>query len=182
MDLDLLTPDDFQKGFGYLWNILLDDEASQICGVVMLENLENFSLMKASKFNKSQEKKGQDDQYHFLQNCLPLRFKGVHMVHQPWWVTMFINIAKPFMSAKLRSRVRSSILLFVYLDSSACSSINICLSSEQFYHHGKDFEGMEKDFNVKDLPVEVGGEKEFDFHSTFATEVLWRERKFVDVV
>ena len=105
MDLDRIAPEDLRKGFGYLWSIFMEDEASQICGVVLMQNVENFSPSKASKFNKGQDKKEQGDQYHFLQNCLPLRFKGVHIVHQPWWATMFINIAKPFMSAKLRSRV-----------------------------------------------------------------------------
>ena len=109
MDLDRLTFPEFQKGFGYLWNIFLEDEACQICGGVMLENLKGFSLMKATKFNKTQE--NQADQYHFLQNCMPLRLKGIHLIHQPWWATMFISIAKPFMSAKLRSRVRHYLLV-----------------------------------------------------------------------
>jgi len=113
MDLDRLSPEDLQNGFGYLWNVFLEDEATQICGVVLMQNVKEFSVSKASQFNKSQEKKGQDDQYHFLQNCLPLRFKGVHIVHQPWWATMFINIAKPFMSSKLRSRVGFFVLFCV---------------------------------------------------------------------
>jgi len=111
---DTMTLRMLQYGFVYLWGQLLEDEATQICGALMIQDLSGFSLSSASKMRKLQG--DQKDDYHFLQNCLPLRFKGVHLVHEPWYVSFFMSLAKPFMSKKLSERVRSRLFLFLFFN------------------------------------------------------------------
>ena len=40
------------------------------------------------------------------QDCFPVRFKGIHVVNQPWYLSVLMAIIRPFLSQKLADRVR----------------------------------------------------------------------------
>lgn len=41
----------------------------------------------------------------FLQDCLPIRVKAIHVVKQPYAFDMFYTIIRPFLKQKLAERV-----------------------------------------------------------------------------
>jgi len=137
-----IKQEQLQNGMAYYTNKLLDDEASQIAGITFLEDLNGFSLMNVMKMDQGNSETNQQDQYYFLQHCMPMRFKGIHAVHQPFYISVFMAIVKPFMKQKLRERI---------------------------FFHGSDTNELSHSFNLDHVPVEVGGKLEYDFFSTFHT-------------
>ena len=41
------------------------------------------------------------------QEAFPARFKSLHLVHQPWYISIIYKLAKPFIKPKFKDRVRS---------------------------------------------------------------------------
>jgi len=141
IDVEKITPEGLQKGTRFLLEKMLDNEETQICGVTFLENMNDFSLMKTMQFDQSSKSMQQKDQFHYLQNCLPVRLKGIHAVDQPIYVSVFMAIVKPFLKQKLRERI---------------------------FFHGSDHEEVGKHIDLQYVPTEIGGKLNYDFHSTFA--------------
>jgi len=139
LDPTKLNQKDLQLGTTYMVKRLLNDEVTQICGITFLEDLEDFSLMNTMKFNDSVD---QELQFHYLQHCMPLRLKGIHALHQPLYVSIFMAIVRPFMSTKLSKRI---------------------------FFHGSKTEELGEFFEMEFVPKEVGGKLNFDFHATFQT-------------
>ena len=40
------------------------------------------------------------------QEAFPARFKGVHVLNQPWYISIIMTIVRPFLKQKLKERVR----------------------------------------------------------------------------
>ncbi|KAF4526187.1 hypothetical protein B566_EDAN001870 [Ephemera danica] len=66
----------------------------------------------------------------WVQSCLPVRFKAVHIVNQPYIFNMVFAIFKPFMQEKLRNRI---------------------------HLHGTDRKSLLKHIDAEALPVRYGG-------------------------
>lgn len=43
-----------------------------------------------------------------LQNAFPARFKGVYVINQPWYMSIPLSIIRPFLSEKIKTRVREA--------------------------------------------------------------------------
>jgi len=113
MNPDVHTAQQLHQGLSYIWACIMDDEASQICGAALVDDLSGIGFAEAMRLRELQS--NQKDEFYYMQNCMPLRFKGIHLVHQPWWATMLLNVSRPFMSKKIRSRVCLFVCLFVFL-------------------------------------------------------------------
>ena len=59
------------------------------------------------------------------QDCFPVRFKGIHVINQPWYLSVLMAIIRPFMSKKLAERVRSHVPISTWSYSYA---VRRCLS------------------------------------------------------
>lgn len=44
------------------------------------------------------------------QEAFPARFKSLHLVHQPWYISIVYRLAKPFIKPKFKDRVSSAVL------------------------------------------------------------------------
>ena len=47
-----------------------------------------------------------------MQNAFPARFKGVYIINQPWYMSIPLSIVRPFLSEKIKTRVRVKIDFF----------------------------------------------------------------------
>ena len=87
----------------FYMSIIMRDEETQVNGVVIVENLENYPLTALSRMSGTSLSgiKACFDWMHMS----PLRLRGIYACSQPWYVTGMLKIVSPFMSKKLRNRV-----------------------------------------------------------------------------
>lgn len=103
------------------------DPRNQISGLTAIVDLKGFSLKKHSLFLSP---------YHSMrtscvvQDTIPLRFGGFHVVNQPRYIDAIYALFRPFLKDKIRNRV---------------------------YFHGSSFDELHKHINPEVLPVEFGG-------------------------
>ena len=100
-----IPTNDAYKTFLMILEKLLDDEEVQVHGVTLFDNLEGSSWHLMYSFLRSDIL--QRGALVELQDSFPLRFKGFHMVNQPWYLSMIMRVVRPFLSQKHRDRVQA---------------------------------------------------------------------------
>ncbi|KAG2488033.1 hypothetical protein HYH03_013339 [Edaphochlamys debaryana] len=81
------------------------DPYIQVCGQVIVESVEHYSLFQALRFRQVPREVTQKN-LRFAQECMPFRLRGIWVTHMPAWVGVLLAIVRPFLSSKLRPRVR----------------------------------------------------------------------------
>ena len=84
------------------FQILLQDETTQINGVVIIVDFREFGIAQARVMNPLTFKRFSN----IVFNCYPLRIKGVHILEQPKIFTIIYALSSQFMKEKLRERVK----------------------------------------------------------------------------
>jgi len=108
---------------------LIEDEETQVNGIAIFNNLEGVSFFQIMKLVQSEQmEKGMV--IELLQDAFPARFKGFHLINQPWYVSIVLAIMRPFMKSKLRSRFRI---------------------------HGAEMSGLHEFIEPENLPEDFGG-------------------------
>lgn len=82
--------------------VLIQDEETQINGVVVIGDFREFGMAQARAMNPLIFKK----YGHLLLNCYPVRIKGIHVLDQPKIFSVIFAIVSQFMKEKLRERVK----------------------------------------------------------------------------
>jgi len=82
---------------------LMQDENTQVNGVIIVENLRNYPMMALNRM-KGVGPTGMWTSFEWLK-VSPMRLRGIYAIHQPWYVGMMLSMVKPFMSDKLRRRI-----------------------------------------------------------------------------
>ncbi|CAG9566643.1 unnamed protein product [Danaus chrysippus] len=113
---------------------------TQVCGVAVVLNMKGLSFSQIMQFTPSFAKMVVD----WIQDCIPIRLKGVHVINQPYIFNMLFAIFKPFLREKLRSRI---------------------------FFHGFDKESLLKHIHTSSLMKRVGGDLPDD---DITGEVLWK--------
>ncbi|XP_035221024.1 alpha-tocopherol transfer protein-like [Stegodyphus dumicola] len=110
-------------------------EATSVCGCVIVFDLKDFTLQMLFKYVTP---KYLIFIIRCLQNCFPLRIKGMHLINEPYFFQIFFEIVKVALPKKLRERI---------------------------FLHGRKLEGLHKFIPAEILPNELGG-KAGPFDST----------------
>ncbi|XP_037909600.1 alpha-tocopherol transfer protein-like isoform X2 [Hermetia illucens] len=96
-----VTLDEVFKGCVlYLEAAMLEPE-TQVHGAVVLFDMDGLSLQQTWQFTPPFAKRIVD----WLQDSVPLRIKGIHIVNQPKIFNVVFALFKPFLREKLRSRI-----------------------------------------------------------------------------
>ena len=110
---------------------LIEDEENQIHGFTVLNNLDEISFYAITRLVRTEHiQKGV--LFELIQDAFPARFKGLHLLNQPWYVSLVLSIVRPFMKQKMRGR---------------------------FHMHGVDFSGLHEFINPLNLPADFNGEQ-----------------------
>lgn len=108
---------------------LIEDEENQVHGISLLNNLRDVTFPTVFRLSQTEQvRKGMF--IELVQDCFPCRFKGMHLVNQPWYISLVAMIVRPFMKQKLRDR---------------------------FFMHGTNYTALYEHFDVEKLPPSLGG-------------------------
>eukprot|EP00118_Oscarella_pearsei_P015147 m.134534 g.134534 ORF g.134534 m.134534 type:complete len:289 (+) comp38143_c0_seq1:11-877(+) len=127
MDFSRFTTDDIIRALAFSLDFLIESQETQVHGFVLIVNHAHISFKDVLSMGPSDAKKI----VGFVQECFPARFKGIHILHQPWYITIFLTIIKTFMKKKMKERLRI---------------------------HGWDYSDFHKVVAPDNLPQSVGGE------------------------
>ena len=108
---------------------LIEDEETQIHGISLVYNFEGtsfYSILKVAQLEHSQRAMP----IELLQEAFPARFKGVHLINQPWYISIVMGVIRPFMKQKLRDRI---------------------------HLHGTDYQSLHEHISPDSLPIDFGG-------------------------
>lgn len=117
---------------------LVEDEETQIHGFSVIYDFTDASFLSMLKVAQS-DLITKGVLMELLQDSFPARFKGVHLVKQPWYISVVLSVIRPFMKQKLRERILG---------------------------HGYDFDSLHRYIDSEGLPEELGGNSN-DHNATF---------------
>jgi hypothetical protein len=93
--------DDVYKGAVLFLEAAIMEPATQISGAQVIFDMDGLSLQQTWQFSPPFAKRIVD----WLQDSVPVRVKGIHIVNQPVLFNVVFNFFKPFLREKLRSRI-----------------------------------------------------------------------------
>ncbi|CAG2170754.1 unnamed protein product [Oppiella nova] len=102
------------------------DEVTQINGLICIIDMKDFGWAQLRRFGPSQAKK----MVHIIDECLPIRFKAIHVIHESTLADIAFTILKPFLSEELRQKIT---------------------------FHGSDLSDLHSIVSPDILPKEIGG-------------------------
>ncbi|KAH0554347.1 hypothetical protein KQX54_009822 [Cotesia glomerata] len=126
--------DQIFRGVMLLLDAAIVEPATQVNGVHVILDMAGLSLTHVTYFTPSFA----SAVLEWVQKCLPVRLKGVHIVNQPFIFNMVFAVFKPFLMEKLRKRI---------------------------HFHGTDKASLTKIIDRKALPTRYGGDLELPTES-----------------
>lgn len=93
--------DEVFKGAVLFMEAAMIEPETQICGAQVVFDMDGLSLQQTWQFTPPFAKRIVD----WLQDSVPLRIKGIHIVNQPYIFNMVFALFKPFLREKLKRRI-----------------------------------------------------------------------------
>lgn len=136
------------------WNVwslgrMAKDPYFCVLGASILENFDGFSFRQAMAMNSNLPSGVMRKNFHYVQRCAAYRLGAIVVVNQPTYMSFMWAIVRPFMSAKMRSRVH---LL------------------------GSDLKKLHELMDPADLPPEFGGTSTEDPMAWFEEQIALEAR------
>ncbi|KAJ3655588.1 hypothetical protein Zmor_014711 [Zophobas morio] len=100
-DTSKVTSDQLFRLFYLIHEAAVLEPETQVRGVVVIMDFDNLGMRQISSFTPAFSMK----LLGFIQDAMPMRFKEVHMVKQPFIFKMVWAIFKPFIREKLHKRI-----------------------------------------------------------------------------
>lgn len=98
---DKVSLDEVFKGCVLFLEAAMLEPETQVCGAVVIFDMNGLSMGQATHFNPRFAKRIVD----WLQDSVPLRIKNIHVVNQPYVFKVVFAFFKPFLREKLRGRI-----------------------------------------------------------------------------
>jgi len=98
---DKVTLDEVFKGCVLFLEAAMLEPETQVCGAVVIFDMDGLSLGQTTKFTPSFAGRI----VNWLQDSVPLRIKNIHIVNQPYIFKVVFALFKPFLREKLRNRI-----------------------------------------------------------------------------
>ncbi|RVE48771.1 hypothetical protein evm_006545 [Chilo suppressalis] len=95
------TLDEVFKGCVLFLEAAMLEPETQICGAVVIFDMDGLSMQQVWQFTPAYAKRIVD----WLQESIPLRVKGLYIINQPYIFNVVFQLFKPFLKEKLRSRI-----------------------------------------------------------------------------
>ncbi|RZC38378.1 alpha-tocopherol transfer protein-like [Asbolus verrucosus] len=150
-DSNVVTIDDiFRTNMLALEQIVREPE-TQIAGIVLILDMAGLSLQHAKFFTPYYAKK----MVELVQETFPLRFKGFHIVNEPFYFDAVMAVLKPFLKEKIRKRI---------------------------FLHGSDVSALHGFVSVDILPSEYGGNAGNFDNRAWYMQLLSEEEYFKNLV
>ncbi|XP_077300126.1 clavesin-1 isoform X2 [Arctopsyche grandis] len=118
--------DEVFKGCVLFLEAAMLEPETQVAGAIVIFDMDGLSLQQVWQFTPPFAKRIVD----WLQESVPLRIKGIHIVNQPYIFNMVFALFKPFLREKLRNRI---------------------------IFHGSDRNSLHQHVSAKCLPLNYGG-------------------------
>ncbi|XP_057662649.1 alpha-tocopherol transfer protein-like [Diorhabda carinulata] len=129
---------------------IVREPETQVAGIVVILDMAGLSLQHAKFFTPYYAKK----MVELVQETFPLRFKGFHIINEPFYFDAVVAVLKPFLKEKIRKRI---IL------------------------HGSDLSSLHAFISTEILPTEYGGNAGSFDNRTWYLELLADEEYFMNI-
>lgn len=103
-DSSKVTIEDVFRGNMLVLEQIVREPETQIAGIVVILDMAGLSLNHAKFFTPYYAKR----MVELVQETFPLRFKGFHIVNEPFYFDAVVMVLKPFLKDKIRKRVSLS--------------------------------------------------------------------------
>ncbi|XP_066250948.1 alpha-tocopherol transfer protein-like [Euwallacea similis] len=129
--------------------IAMMEPKTQVGGVNVILNMEGLAMSHVCQFSPSVAKLIVE----WVQECAPIRLRGLHIVNQPYLFNMLFALFKPFLGEYLK---------------------------KMLFFHGKDFKSLCDKIGPESLPLHFGGNAKFPEYpgSIFSDMLFYYDHEF----
>ncbi|KAF5300274.1 hypothetical protein FQA39_LY11131 [Lamprigera yunnana] len=146
-DSAVVTIDDIFKTNILALEEIVREPETQVAGIVVIVDMAGLSLHHARFFTPHYAKRSVE----VVQETFPLRFKGFHIVNEPFYFDAVIAVLKPFLKDKVRKRI---------------------------YLHGSNYSSLHAFIAPDILPMEYGGSAGVFDNRAWQLQLLSEEKYF----
>jgi len=147
-DITTTTPEDIFSCNYLCLELLAREQKNQISGIVAIVDMADFGWYHMMQLSVDYVK----NMVSLIQSTFPLRFREIHIVNESYLFDVVFTLMKPFLTEKIRNRIR---------------------------FHGADLDSLHKYISPSILPEEYGGEQPPFDNSDMVQEINQMEDYFV---